>query len=356
MIANPAPDGAGLTESGLHAPQRFKMSSFHLPVLPEETIKFLNPRPGEVFVDATLGGGGHAKEILKRLGPTGKLIGIDQDPEALAAAKKELMRFGQRVIFAKDNFINLENILQELGIVEISGVLFDLGPSTHQLETPERGFSFGQRGQDAPLDMRMNPVQDLRADDIVNFYPEKKLREIFFRLGEEPYGGKIAHTIAKKRQEAKIETCGRLLDLIRQATPPAYRYSRTGHWASKIFRALRMEVNQELPVLEMVLPRALHILTPGGRLAVISFHSLEDKIVKHAFGEWEKNGQGEILTKKPVVASPTEIARNPKSDSAKLRVFRKELSTTGVVAGDNGNVYIYARSHTNTDRCDRSSR
>ena len=299
------------------------MSSFHLPVLVEEAISFLAPRPQEIFVDATLGGGGHAREILKKLGPTGKLVGIDQDPEALETAKRELSSFQNQVVFVQDNFLNLKSILETLGIPRVNGVLFDLGPSTYQLETPARGFSFGERGEQAFLDMRMNREQSLRAYEVINFYPEKNLREVFFRLGEEPYGGKIARQIIKEREQGKIETCGQLLALIKRATPPDYRYSRIGHWASKVFRALRMEVNQELPVLEAALPQAQDILVSGGRLAVISFHSLEERIVKHNFLEWEKNGLGKILTKKPVMASNLEISRNPKADSARLRVFLK---------------------------------
>ncbi|MFZ5365975.1 MAG: 16S rRNA (cytosine(1402)-N(4))-methyltransferase RsmH [Patescibacteria group bacterium] len=300
--------------------------TFHIPVLPKETLKFLDPKPGEIFVDATLGGGGHAEKILEKIGKNGKLIGIDCDPEAIAESQKNLSRFKDQVIFINDNFINLKNILGNLGVMGVDGILFDLGVSSYQLETPERGFSFGEKGMDAPLDMRMNPAQQFSAYDIVNFYPEKKLREIFFKLGEEPFGGKIAREIIKVRDRKKIETCGELLDLIRRATPPDYRFSRKGHWASKIFRALRMEVNQELPALEEALPQALGALKPGGRLVVISFHSLEDRIVKHQFLEWQKSGLVEILTKKPVMATPEEIAQNPRADSAKLRAVKKNWS------------------------------
>jgi len=296
---------------------------FHILVLPKETIEFLSPAPGEIFVDCTLGGGGHAEKILKRIGPSGKLVGIDCDPEAIRESQKNLARFKDQVIFVNDNFINLKNILQNLNISGIDGILFDLGVSWHQLETPERGFSLKEKGMDASLDMRMNPAQQFKAYDIVNFYPEKKLRELFFKLGEEPFGGKIAREIIRARDRKKIKTCGELLDLIRRATPPDYRFSRKGHWATKTFRALRMEVNQELPTLEETLPQALEVLKPGGRLVVISFHSLEDRIVKHQFLEWQKSDLVEILTKKPVMATPEEILENPRADSAKLRAIKK---------------------------------
>ena len=171
--------------------------------------------------------------------------------------------------------------------------------------------------------MRMNLDQNFSAYDIINFYPEKKLRELFFKLGEEPFGGKIAREIVRERERKKIETCGELLDLIRRATPPDYRFSRKGHWASKIFRAIRMEVNQELPNLEEALPQVLEVLKSGGRLVVISFHSLEDRIVKHQFRKWEAAGLVEILTKKPVTADAKEILENPRADSARLRAIRK---------------------------------
>ena len=296
---------------------------FHIPVLPKETIEFLNPSPGEIFVDCTLGGGGHAEKILEKIEKKGKLIGIDCDPEAIEESKKRLEKFKDKVIFINDNVINLKNILQNLNISEVCGILFDLGVSWHQLETPERGFSLKEKGMDASLDMRMNPLQQFSAYDVINFYPEKRLREIFFKLGEEPFGGKIAREIVKERDRKKIKTCGELLDLIRRATPPDYRFSRKGHWASKIFRALRMEVNQELPILEEALPQAFESLKSGGRLVVISFHSLEDRIVKHKFLEWKKAGLVEILTKKPVMATPEEISQNPKADSAKLRAVKK---------------------------------
>lgn len=299
-------------------------SIFHIPVLRSEVLEFLNPQKGQVLVDCTLGGGGHSEAILERIGVEGKLVGIDQDPQAIEESKRQLEDFLDQVIFVQDNFVNLKDILRELGIPEINGILLDLGVSSHQLETPERGFSFGKEGESAVLDMRMNLRQQFKADDVVNFYPEKRLRDIFFKLGEEPFGGKVAREIVKAREKKPLETTGELLEAIKKALPPGYRFSKKpGQWASKIFRAIRMEVNQELPALEQVLPQALDVLKPGGRLVVISFHSLEDRIVKHQFLEWQKSGLVEILTKKPVIPTPQEIIANPKSESAKLRAIRK---------------------------------
>lgn len=301
------------------------MSDYHVPVLPKETIELLDPRPGEIFVDGTLGGGGHTEMLLKKVGEKGKVLAIDCDEEAIEEGRKRLSQYSRQLIVVNDNFVNLKNILQDQPIEKVDGILLDLGVSTHQLETPERGFSFGQRGMEALLDMRLNQNQQFSAFDVVNFYPEKKLKDLFFHFGEEPYGAKIAREIIKERNFRKIETCGGLLDLIRKATPPDYRFSREhGHWASKIFRAIRMEVNQELGVLEDVLPQTLEVLGKNGRLAIITFHSLEDRLVKHQFLDWEKQGLVEILTKKPIEASPAEKLSNPKSESAKLRVIEKK--------------------------------
>lgn len=297
---------------------------YHIPVLPEETILYLDPKPGEVFVDCTLGGGGHSKMILEKIGGLGKLIAFDCDEEAIEESKKRLEKYANQLTIINDNFVSLKSRLEELKINKVDGILIDLGVSSHQLEDSQRGFSFGEKGYDAPLDMRLNQNQQFSAIDVVNQYPEKKLKDLFFNYGEEPYGAKIAREIVKDRNFHKIETCGQLLELVRRATPPDYRFSREhGHWASKIFRAIRMEVNQELAVLEDVMPQALEVLGKGGRLVIISFHSLEDRIVKHQFLKWESEGLVEILTKKPIIATPKESIQNPKSDSAKLRVLEK---------------------------------
>ncbi len=300
--------------------------NFHTPVLLDEVIQYLHPQKGEIFVDGTLGGGGHAKEILKKIGLQGRLIGIDQDYEAIEFAKRVLSEFSQQVIFIEDNFINLRDILTKLKIEAVDGILLDLGVSTFQLEATRRGFSFSEKENklQAPLDMRMNPRQPVRAYEIINFYPEKRLRKILFELGEEPQAKKIARQIVEEREKKKLETCGDLLRVVRVALPPQYRFSRNkGHWASKVFRAIRMEVNQELVALEKTLPQALEVLKKGGRLVIISFHSLEDRLVKNQFLIWEKAGLVEFLTQKPVMATPEEIEKNPKADSAKLRALVK---------------------------------
>ncbi|PIU03970.1 16S rRNA (cytosine(1402)-N(4))-methyltransferase [Candidatus Shapirobacteria bacterium CG08_land_8_20_14_0_20_39_18] len=301
-------------------------SAYHTPVLLKEVTFYLDldSHDNGIYVDCTLGGGGHSEAILEKIGPAGKLIGIDQDIEAIEAAKKRLDKYGDRVTIVHDNFISLGKILLKTNISRVDGILIDLGISFHQLETPSRGFSFNQQSLDSKLDMRMNQNQDLNAYDVVNLYPEKELRRIFFELGEETYGGKIAAEIIRSRQKKKIETTGELIDVIRRATPPDYRFSKEhGSWASKVFRAIRMEVNQELPVLQEILPQALECLKPAGRLAVISFHSLEDRIVKKQFVAWQKSGLVEILTPAPIEASPEELAFNSRSASAKLRVIKK---------------------------------
>jgi len=299
---------------------------FHIPVLLGEVIDYLNPKEGDLEVDCTLGGGGHAQAILRKIGTKGRLLGIDQDLEAIERAKKVLAEFSNQVIFVRDNFINLKEILKNNGIEEVDGILLDLGASSYQLETPKRGFSFSEEetNLNAPLDMRMNSNQSVRAYEIINFYPEKRLRKIFFELGEESYAARVAQEITRRREGKRLETIGDLLEAIKAALPPKYRFSRIkGHWAGKVFRAIRMEVNQELVVLKEVLPQTIESLKKGGRLAIISFHSLEDRIVKQQFLDWERENLVEILTKKPVMATKEEIAQNPRADSAKLRAIMK---------------------------------
>jgi len=277
-------------------------------------------------VDGTLGGGGHAQAILGKIGPKGRLLGIDQDPEAIKRAKKVLAEFENQVIFVGDNFINLKEILKNNNFEEVDGILLDLGASSFQLETPERGFSFSEKEThlNSPLDMRMNPNQPVRAYEIINFYPEKRLRKILFELGEEPYAAKIAQEIVRRRENKKLETTGDLLAAIKATLPPKYRFSRIkGHWASQVFRAMRMEVNQELVCLKEVFPQIIESLKKEGRLVVISFHSLEDRIVKQQFLDWERQSLVRILTPKPVIATEEEIAQNPRADSAKLRAVVK---------------------------------
>ena len=299
----------------------------HIPVLQKEVINYLCPKKEGIYIDATLGGGGHSALIASYLGKRGKIFGIDQDAQALKKAKVKLAKYGDKISYSQGNFRNLDKIILKFNIEKVDGILFDLGVSTEQLENPERGFSFSEN-LNAPLDMRMDLSQKLTAYDVVNEYPEEKIREILYKLGEESYAKKIARRIVSKRKIKPVKTTGDLIELIRESTPPKYRFSRKGHWASKVFRAIRMEVNQELPALEQALPKAVAGLKSGGRLVIISFHSLEDRIVKRTFKEMSQPGENKkplvrLLTKKPIMASPAEIEKNPKADSAKLRAVEK---------------------------------
>ncbi|MCX6811669.1 MAG: 16S rRNA (cytosine(1402)-N(4))-methyltransferase RsmH [Candidatus Berkelbacteria bacterium] len=300
-----------------------KESDFkHIPVMAKETIEFLAVKPDGIYIDTTLGGGGHAEKILVKLSDKGKLIGIDQDGEAVIAAKKKLAKYQKKTIFVHDNFKNLELILSELNVDKVNGILLDLGVSSYQLDNPERGFSF-KEDADAILDMRMDQKQKLSAYEVINNYSEEELRQIFFELGEEKFSRQIAREIMKRRREKAIKTVNDLIGVIKSATPPGYRFSHRHHFASKIFRAIRIEVNHELEALREVLPQAVHRLNRGGRLVVISFHSLEDRIVKHFFREKKNEGVVDILTKKLLIPTMEEIALNPRAESAKLRAIEK---------------------------------
>jgi len=299
----------------------------HIPVLQKEVINYLCPQKDGIYIDATLGGGGHSALIASHFGKNGKIFGIDQDVEALKKAKSKLAKYGNKISYIQGNFRNLDKIILKFSIKKVDGILFDLGVSTEQLENPERGFSFSEKFN-VPLDMRMDISQKLTAYDVVNGYQEERIREILYKLGEEPYAKKIAKRIVLKRKIKPIKTTGDLLETIRESTPPKYRFSRRGHYASKVFRAIRMEVNQELLALEEAIPKAVTGLKSGGRLVIISFHSLEDRIVKRTFKEMSQARENKkpivrLLTKKPVMASPAEIKKNPKADSAKLRAVEK---------------------------------
>ncbi|MBM2821112.1 MAG: Ribosomal small subunit methyltransferase [Candidatus Berkelbacteria bacterium] len=293
----------------------------HIPVLTNETIENLAPHQNENFIDATCGFGGHAKLILEKTTPDGKLLAIDQDIVALENAKKNLDEFGERVSFAHSNFDNLGLIIREWKVQEVNGVLFDLGVSTYQLTSSERGFSFLPRGkagnQDSILDMRMSPEsQKLSAQEIVNKWAENDLKSILKKYGEEPFAAKIAQAIVFERKKQPIIYTNQLVEVIKKALPPQYRINRQKHFATSTFRTLRMTVNNELKVLESGLKQGLQILSPGGRMVVISFHSLEDRIVKNFFRD---NPNLKVVTNKPVIASEEEINNNPKARSAKLR-------------------------------------
>ena len=294
----------------------------HIPVMPKEAIEFLKPQKGGIYVDGTLGGGGHTALIADIIGAKGRIIGIDRDIDAISAAKKRLKKYAKQITYVHNNFKDIDVILDDLGIKDVDGILLDLGVSSEHLDNLKRGFSFreSEENLDVCLDMRMDVSQELTAYDVVNEYPEIKLREIFYKLGEERYAKSIARKIVFKRP---IETVKSLIQVIKSATPPSYRYRKSSHFASKVFRAIRMEVNQELPAVEEVIPKAISKLKKGGRLVIISFHSLEDRIVKHSFRKIAADSEIAILTKKPVVPGEKESQENSRSRSAKLRAIEK---------------------------------
>lgn len=307
------------------------MEFHHISVLLNECIDNLNIRPDGIYVDGTMGGGGHSLEIAKRL-TTGRLICIDQDPNAHEAAGKRLAEYKDRITFVRDNFGNIANILDSLGIEKIDGMLLDIGVSSHQLDEAERGFSYQQ---DAPLDMRMNPDRPFSAYDVVNGYDEDELDRVIFTYGEERWARRIAQFIVKEREAKPIETTGELVDIIKKAVPKGARKDGS-HPAKRTFQAIRIEVNGELEVLQRAIDDVAARLAVGGRLCIITFHSLEDRIVKEAFRKQEnpcicppqfpvcvcgKKPLGRVITRKPILPSKEELEENPRSRSAKLRVL-----------------------------------
>lgn len=295
----------------------------HTPVLLKEIIHFLNPRPNSNFIDCTLGGGGHSKEILEKIGPDGKLLGIDLDPKAIENFQQYVDGKGlrKRVILINDNFIELSDIVRKNVFRPVNGILFDLGFSSDELETSGRGFSFLKN---EPLDMRFGS-QEATAADIVNNFELEELARIFREYGEEKDARKVARAIGEARRKTKIKTTEDLVSLIAIAkfgSSNIYPHHRI-HPATKVFQALRIAVNRELENLEKALSQAIEILEPKGRIAVVSFHSLEDRIVKVFFREQKQKGIVNILTKKPIVPSLEEIKINSRSRSAKLRVAEK---------------------------------
>lgn len=307
------------------------MEFHHISVLLNECIDNLNIRPDGIYVDGTMGGGGHSLEIAKRL-TTGRLICIDQDPNAHEAAGKRLAEYKDRITFVRDNFGNIANILDSLGIEKIDGMLLDIGVSSHQLDEAERGFSYQQ---DAPLDMRMNPDRPFSAYDVVNGYDEDELDRVIFTYGEERWARRITQFIVKEREAKPIETTGELVDIIKKAVPKGARKDGP-HPAKRTFQAIRIEVNGELEVLQRAIDDVAARLAVGGRLCIITFHSLEDRIVKEAFRKQEnpcicppqfpvcvcgKKPLGRVITRKPILPSKEELEENPRSRSAKLRVL-----------------------------------
>ena len=306
----------------------------HVSVLLRECIEALNIKPDGIYVDCTAGGGGHSLEIVKRLTAGGRLIAIDRDEDALRAAGARLADYADRVTFVHSNYAMLQSVLADLGIPKADGVLADLGVSSYQLDTAERGFSYMQ---DAPLDMRMDREQPLSARDVVNTYSEEELRRILYDYGEEKFARNIAANIVKRRSERPIETTLELAELVKGSMPKAAREGGH-HPAKRTFQAIRIEVNAELSSIPPALDAAVHALNPGGRVAVITFHSLEDRLVKQQFAALSsgctcprefpvcvcgKKPVVRVITKKPVTAGEDELEENPRSRSAKLRVAEK---------------------------------
>lgn len=310
------------------------MAFHHVPVLLRETMEALAAQPGGVYIDCTVGGGGHAAEILRMSSPDGRLIGLDQDDNALAAAGERLAPFGDRVRLVRTNFAEVAAVVDRLGIGPVDGVLMDIGVSSHQFDEGERGFSYHH---DAPLDMRMDRTSPLSAAVVVNEWEEGEIARVIREYGEERWASRIAQFIVRARSEGPIETTGQLVDIIKAAIPAAAR-REGGHPARRTFQAIRIAVNDELGVLQRGLEGALQVLRPGGRLAVITFHSLEDRIVKQTFARWAKpctcppdipvcvcgkRPLAEPVTRKPVKASAEELKDNPRSRSATLRAVAK---------------------------------
>ncbi|HJU04457.1 MAG TPA: 16S rRNA (cytosine(1402)-N(4))-methyltransferase RsmH [Nitrospiraceae bacterium] len=293
----------------------------HIPVLLHEVTEALRCREGGRFVDCTLGHGGLAYQILTMAGPGGFLIGIDQDDEAIAVARARLQRFQDRIHLVLGNFRKLKQYLDGLGVSEVDGVVFDLGVSSAQLNHPERGFSFMVEG---PLDMRMDRRAALTAADILQQRSESELADIIFHYGEERYARRIARAIVQARARQSLRTTLDLVSIIRGAVPAVYRHGRI-HYATRTFQALRIAVNDELDALASSFRDAIDVLTPGGRLCIISFHSLEDRIAKHTLRELSGREQGrvKVLTKRPLISSETERRNNPRARSAKLRVAER---------------------------------
>lgn len=310
------------------------MEFLHQSVLLEETIENLKIKPGGIYVDGTLGGGGHSYHICGRLEPFGRLIGIDQDEDAIHAAAEHLKPFADRVTMIRSNYCNMKEELDRLGIRKVDGILLDLGVSSYQLDNSERGFTYRE---DVPLDMRMDQRQAVTAKDIVNTYSEMELYRVIRDYGEDKFAKNIAKHIAAYRSNKEIETTGELIEIIKAAIPMKVR-ATGGHPAKRTFQAIRIELNRELEVLEESLDDMIELLHPGGRLCIITFHSLEDRIVKNSFRRNEnpcecprefpvcicgKVRKGFVPVRKPILPSDEELAENKRSKSAKLRIFER---------------------------------
>ncbi len=311
------------------------MNFSHKSVLLDETIENLNIKPDGIYVDGTLGGAGHSYQICRHLSDGGRLIGIDQDEDAITAAEEKLSEFKDRVTIVRDNYRNIPEILKRLGIKGADGILLDIGVSSYQLDTAERGFTYKE--EDAPLDMRMDRRNSISAENVVNDYSESELYRVIRDYGEEPFAKNIAKHICIARAEGRIRTTGELSEIIKRAIPMKKR-AVGGHPAKKTFQAIRIEVNKELKVLEESINEMIELLNDGGRLCIITFHSLEDRIVKNRFREnvntctcppefpvciCGNRPKGTIITRKPVVPSEEELEENNRARSSKLRVFER---------------------------------
>lgn len=307
----------------------------HVSVLLQECIDGLMVRPDGIYVDGTLGGAGHGYEVCRKLSEKGRFIGIDQDDDAIAASTERLKEFSDHVTIVKSNYEHIKSVLDELEVSGVDGILLDLGVSSYQLDTAERGFSYMS---DAPLDMRMDRSSPMTAKDIVNTYEEDKLYQVIRVYGEERFAKSIARHIVQKRKEKEIETTGELVDIIRSSMPAKAKNGK-GHPAKRTFQAIRIELNRELDVLQETLADMVSVLNPGGRLCIITFHSLEDRIVKNFFRDMEhpctcppdfpicvcgKEPQGKVITRKPILPGKEELQINSRSKSAKLRIFEKK--------------------------------
>ncbi|MES0412712.1 16S rRNA (cytosine(1402)-N(4))-methyltransferase RsmH [Anaerostipes caccae] len=307
----------------------------HASVLLDETIRELKIKPDGIYVDGTLGGGGHAFHVLNRLSEKGRYIGIDQDEDAIRASTKRLAPFQDKVTIVRDNYVNMPKVLKDLGISRVDGILLDLGVSSFQLDEKDRGFTYRE---DVPLDMRMDQRQTFSARDIVNGYSEQELFHIIRDYGEDKFAKNIAKHIAAEREKAPIETTGQLIEVIKHAIPMKVR-AVGGHPAKRTFQAIRIECNRELVVLKTSLDQMIELLNPEGRLCIITFHSLEDRIVKRAFRKNENpctcppnfpictcgnESKGKVITRKPIIPTEEELMRNKRAKSSKLRVFERK--------------------------------
>lgn len=310
------------------------MAFRHTSVLLEETVGGLAVKPDGIYVDATLGGGGHAYEVCKRLNNKGSFIGIDQDAAAIEAASARLLDFGERVTIIRSNYCDMKPRLHEIGIDKVDGIILDLGVSSYQLDTAERGFSYRV---DAPLDMRMDRRQKMTAKDIVNEYSEMDLFRIIRDYGEDKFAKNIAKHIVLEREKGPIETTGQLIEIIKRAIPMKFQKT-AGHPAKRTFQAIRIELNRELEVLRESLDDMIELLNKDGRICIITFHSLEDRIVKGIFRKNENpctcpphfpvcvcgnESKGRVITRKPILPSAEELEENSRSKSAKLRIFER---------------------------------